>query len=433
MLSIFRLSLFTARFTAMPSSPKAILLTMLLAAFGALSIAGCGSRDAEPKGDRPAADGGGQAAALPSPVGRGAPLPEGFENSGPPATPTRAPVKMSSPDYGMQAFLWWRPEVAERDLGLLADMKFRWVKQIFGWRDIELEKGAFDWERTDRIVEQAETFGLQLMVRVDHQPNWARAGCSMMGPPDDIQDFADFLAAVAERYAGRIDAYQIWNEPNLAREWCDRSPSPDGYAEMLAASYSAIKAVDPRALVISAGLSPTGSQPPAAMPDDSYLERLYEAMGGSSDGHFDLLGVHAAGFAAPPEISPDEAAANKAQYGGERFFTFRRVEDLRAIQERFGDGDKQVAVLEMGWTSDTVHPDYAWHAVSEETKADYLVRAYEYAAENWTPWIGVMSAIFICDQDWTPDNEQYWWCITDPDGSPRPAFAALRDMPKVPQ
>jgi hypothetical protein len=154
-------------------------------------------------------------------------------------------------------------------------------------------------------------------------------------------------------------------------------------------------------------------------------------MGGQSDGYFDILGVHAAGFAAPPELDPAEAAADRARYGGERFFAFRHVEDLRAIQLRYGDADKQISVLEMGWTSDTVHPEYAWHAVSEQQKAEYLVRAYQYAAANWQPWIGVMFTIYICNPDWTPADEQYWWCVTNPDGTPRPAFTALERMTKL--
>ncbi len=346
------------------------------------------------------------------------------------ALPT-GPVEMGSPEYGVQAFLWWRPEIAERDMLLVKDMGFGWIKQGFGWRDIELEKGVYDWEHTDHIVDTALRYGdLDLLIRIDHQPKWARAGCSMQGPPDDLQDMADFLTEVATRYQGKISAYQIWNEPNLAREWCDQSPDPEAYAQMLRVSYEAIKAADQRALVISAGLSPTGTQPPTAMPDDVYLDRLYQAMGGSSAGYFDVLGVHAAGYAAPPETSPEEAAANEA-YGGERFFTFRRVEDLRRIQESYGDTDTRVAVLEMGWTSDPIHPEYEWHRVTEEQKADYLVRAYRYAAENWSPWIGVMTTIYVCDPDWTENDEQYWWCITNPDGTPRPAFEALKAMEKV--
>ncbi len=349
---------------------------------------------------------------------------------GPPPAPPKKPLTMDTPEYGTQAFLWWRPELAERDLLQVKDMGFGWVKQIFGWRDIETAKGKFDWSKTDHIVYTANRYGgIDLLIRVDHQPDWARKGCSLMGPPENMQDFADFLTAVATRYKGRIRAYQIWNEPNLAREWCDQKPSPQQYAQMLKTAYTAIKAADPDAMVISAGMSPTGTNDNTAMPDDVFYDELYKAMGGKSDGYFDVLGVHAAGFRAAPEVSPEEAAADKAKYGGERFFTFRRVEDIRKIMEKYGDAAKQMAVLEFGWTSDEIHPDYKWHAVTEQQKADYLVRAYQYAKKNW-PYMGLMSLIYIADPDWKPENEQYWWAITNPDGSKRPAFDALKAMPK---
>jgi hypothetical protein len=163
------------------------------------------------------------------------------------------------------------------------------------------------------------------------------------------------------------------------------------------------------------------------MPDDEYLRKMYQA---GVKGYFDVLGVHGAGYKAPPEMSPDEVA-KRPEYGGHRFFCFRRVEDLRAIMVQNGDGDKQVAVVEFGWTSDP-RPDspYHWHAVSEEEKADYLVRAYQWAKQNWSPWVGVMSAIYIADPEWTEQDEQYWWAVTNPDGTTRPAYEALKRMPK---
>ncbi|MCC7019626.1 MAG: beta-galactosidase [Ardenticatenales bacterium] len=341
-----------------------------------------------------------------------------------------SPVVLGSPEYAVQGFLWWRPEVAERDLLIAKDMGFTWVKQMFSWRDIETEKGKFDWSKADHIVRKSiEYQDIHLLIRLDFQPEWARSGCSDQGPPNDPQDYFDYVGAVAARYRGQVAAYQIWNEPNLAREWCDQAPDPAAYAALLKGAYAAIKAADPTAYVISAGLSPTGTQPPEAYPDDDYLDRLYTAMGGDSAGYFDILGVHAAGFAAPPETSPDEAAANPA-FGGERFFTFRRVEDMRAIMTKYGDDDARMAILEMGWTSDTIHDAYKWHAVSEETKADYLVRAYQYAKANWSPWMTIMSTIYLCNADWTKDDEQYWWCVNDPEGTPRPAFNALKAMPK---
>ncbi|MCB0027893.1 MAG: cellulase family glycosylhydrolase [Anaerolineales bacterium] len=336
----------------------------------------------------------------------------------------------ASPEYGVQTFLWWRPDIAQRDLALVDEMGFGWVKQHFAWRDIEtIEKGSYDWWRPDIIVGLAEDAGLKLLIRLDRQPFWTQPeGMAPQEnrPPDNLADFGDFCGAVAGRYKGRIAAYQVWNEPNLRREWGEEPPDPAGYTALLQVCYEAIKLADPDAIVISAGLAPTGNQLPDALPAPEFLQGMYDA--GAAD-YFDVLGVNAPGYKAPPELSPDEAAVSQ-EYGAGRWFAFRHVEDQRRIMVANGDGAKQIAVLEMGWTLDQVNPSYAWHAVSEQEQADYLVRAYEYAREHWTPWIGLMTTIYIADYDWTEADEQWWWSITLPDGSPRLAFTALSEMEK---
>lgn len=338
----------------------------------------------------------------------------------------------NSPEYGMHTSLWWRPEVAWRDINLVQSMGFGWIKQTFAWRDIEtLEKGKYDWYRPDLIVEAAEEAGLRLLVRIDRQPLWSQASQTELienGPPADPQDLADFCGALAGRFRGRIAAYQVWNEPNLTREWGGQPPDPAAYTTLLRACYQAIKAADPAAIVISAGLAPTGNQLPEALPDTDFLRGMYAA--GAADA-FDVLGVNAPGFKAPPEMSPDEVAG-RPELGGQRFFAFRHVEDMRQIMLEQGDGARQIAILEMGWTTDPVNPAYSWFAVDEATQADYLVRAYAYAAEHWQPWMGLMTTIFIADYYWTPEHhEQYWWSIVLPDGTPRPAYHALSAMPKI--
>ncbi len=357
----------------------------------------------------------------------------------PPPTPTAAPadllgdepVVMSfpSPDYGIHVFMWWKLDTALRDLGLVQDMGFTWVKQKFAWREIEgIEKGQYDWYRSDFIVEETEKAGLKLLVRLDRQPYWSEPADNQWqdsGPPGDYADFGDYCGAVAERYRGRIGAYQVWNEPNLSREWGNRPPDPAAYTELLGVCYTAIKAADPNAIVVSAGLAPTGTDTAEAMPDIEFLRGMYDA---GAAAYFDVLGANAPGYKAPPELDP--AAAEAPEYGGGRWFAFRHVEDLRALMVANGDGHKQVAVLELGWTTDKVNPDYAWHAVDEATQAEYLVRAYQYAAEHWQPWVGLMTTIYIADWEWTPENEQWWWAIVLPDGTPRPAYFALKDMPK---
>ncbi|MFZ5917188.1 MAG: hypothetical protein ACOYZ7_09665 [Chloroflexota bacterium] len=358
----------------------------------------------------------------------------------PAETPTATPAVvalMDSPAYGMQVFPWWKPDVADRDLGLVRDAGFGWVKVNFGWRDIEgAGKDHLDWTVPDRIVQQAQAYGLNMVVRVDHQPVWASTAEN--GPPQNYEDYGDLMAALAGRYRGRIQAYQVWNEPNLAREWGGQPPNAAQYVALLEVAYRRIKAVDPQAIVISAGLAPTTRWDDLAVPDTVFLQQMYDA---GAAAFFDVLGVHGAGYKAPPEIDPTVVAGDPALNNGDpspeerrRVYCFRHIEDIRQVMVQNGDAAKQVAVLEFGWTSDP-RPDspYHWHAVTEEEKADYLVRAYQYARYHWQPWIGLMSLIYLSDHHWTPDDEQYWWAITGP-GWPlaelRPAYLRLKAMPK---
>jgi len=351
----------------------------------------------------------------------------------PPPSPTpTTSSRMTSPDYGIQAFMWWRQDIGTRDLGLIRDMGFRWVKHIFAWNAIEgAAKGHFDWNSADRIVDDVNRYGLKLLARIDRAPVWA-GGQGENGLPSDLRDWGDFCFALASRYKGRIQAYQIWNEPNLAREWGGKPPNPAEYVELLRVAYEAIKRADPEAIVISAGLTPTGTYNDEAMPDEMYLEGMYQA---GFQRYCDMVGLHAAGFKAPPEISPDELLTTPGHpYGDQRFFCFRHVEDMRKIMEKYGDGARRVVILEFGWTTDTREGSpYAWHAVSQQEQAEYMVRAYRWAKEHWQPWIALMSLIYIADPYWTPENEEYWWAITEPNyPTPwtRPAYEALKQMPK---
>ena len=309
----------------------------------------------------------------------------------------------------------------------MTDAGFSWVKQTFAWEDIEGNgKGKYNWSIADRVVQQINSRGLKLLARVSSDPMadfWAGH------PPANANDYAEFVFELANRYnctaesIGCIHAFQIWNEPNLAREWGDKPPNPVEYVAFLGKAYNAIKIANPNTVVINAGMAPTGDYSDIAMPDDIFYEQMYEAMGGDSNGFFDMLGVHGAGFAAPPELDPAEAAAPDSPYGGYRFFSFRHVEDIREIMVQNGDGDKQIVLLEFGWTYDSVNPNYKWHGsdagIDAALQGKYLLRAYEFAAENWQPWIGLMSLLTMPNLSWLDDGnpedeEQYWWAILDP-------------------
>jgi polysaccharide biosynthesis protein PslG len=358
------------------------------------------------------------------------PRPPATATAVPPTATPRPPSKpaaMASPDYGIQAFMWWRPEVAHRDLGLIRDAGFTWVKQWFAWRDIEgAGKGQYDWTASDRIVQQVSEFGLKLIIRVDHPPEWAGP------PPGNIGHFADFLSAMVTRYRGRIHAYQVWNEPNLAREWGNKAPKAGEYTQMLKRAYQVIKKADPNALVISAGLAPTTELSQRAVPDTRFIQAMYDA---GAKPYFDMLGAHGAGYKAPPETDPGQVANDPNYYNtGDpncpgpacRIYCFRHVEDLRRIMVDNGDSQKRVVVLEFGWTRDErPGSPYYWHRVPDEfVQGDYMVRAYQYAKGHWQPWIGVMSLIYMPDFEWTQADEQYWWSIMEPSALDQLRFKA---------
>ncbi len=72
-------------------------------------------------------------------------------------------------------------------------------------------------------------------------------------------------------------------------------------------------------------------------------------------------------------------------------------------------------------------PAYAWFAITEQTKANNIVEAMQYARAHWSPWIGVMMFWTLADPTWDKNREEYWWAVTGPGGSPRLAYISVRN------
>ena len=327
--------------------------------------------------------------------------------------------------YGIQTFLWWDTGAAGVHLDWVRLLSFSHVKQIFAWSDLEALPGHWDWTQADRILGEVERRGLAAGRSAGADTRLGARARSASGPrraPIDLGAWSAYCAALAERYAGRVAAYQIWNEPNLSREWGGQKPDPARYVSLLAACSRSIRRADPGAILISAGLAPTGNYDDEALPDDIFLDHMYR---NGFQAHVDVVGVHAPGYAAP-EIGPDDEAALQ------RWFTVRRVEDLRKIMLSYGDEARQMAIMEFGYTTETINPEYRWFSVSEAEQAELILRAYEYALANWRPWIGLMTLIYLPDLSWQTDDEEFWWSIVAPDtGLPRQAFIDVANMRKV--
>jgi len=297
-------------------------------------------------------------------------------------------------------------------LHLASEAGFDAVVQVFSWLEIEPTREEWHWEYPDFVVRAARHYGLDLIVRLDRQPAWAtEPAVDGAAPPDDLDDYATFAGTVAQRYRGQIKGYIVWNEPNLAREWGGRPPDPAAYTNMLRRTYKAIKAADPEATVVSAGLASTNHQNAEAMDDRVFLEAMYQAGAGA---YFDTLGVHPYGFAYPPD---DPQGAHDG-------LNLARLLDLRAIMEAHGDGDKPVWVTELGWTTAGVG-EGSWLTVTPQQQADYLIGAWRRALTDEMAWLQVFT-VWNLSQGLPPTNEMAGYSLLDESGEPKPAYHALR-------
>jgi hypothetical protein len=224
-----------------------------------------------------------------------------------------------------------------------------------------------------------------------------------------------------------IHAYAIGNEVNLSREWGGQPPDPLRYARLLAIAYARIKTADPDALVISAGIAPTGGDSEGAVDDLAYAQALFQA--GIAD-YIDGYGFHPYGFAYPPEHDPDDPAA--------RGLLFRRAEAHRRLMEAYGAGDRRMWATEFGWLLDPREegmtcswPELDWQRVPARQQADYVVRAFAFARANW-PWMGPM---FLWNYDFSrapahpdPCEQMKFFSLLDLKGEERLIMQALRQV-----
>ncbi|MCE5259496.1 MAG: cellulase family glycosylhydrolase, partial [Chloroflexi bacterium] len=308
------------------------------------------------------------------------------------------------------------------------DAGFNWVKVQVSWADSEPDfKGGYAWAKLDEFIAKLDAAGLKVLLTVNDAPDWARSAFTdktVSGPPADPQDMADFMAALAGRYQGKVQALEVWSAQNLAYEWGYDEIDAERYVELLCAVFKAVKAVDPNIAIISGGLMPTGVTAEGISIDDlEYLRQMYAA---GCKACMDGVGVHPLGYNNPPDARIDYTNPDEPTFKVHRSFYFR--ETMLAYHELMvlnGDAGKRLWPTEFGWASSSdPNPGYEYAAdVTEAEQAQYLVRAYQMMKE-WG-WVGPAFA-------W---NLNYG--VTDPGSSfahfsvwERQAYDSLRAMTK---
>ncbi len=349
-----------------------------------------------------------------------------------PDTADAAVARSDLSPFGVNTFLEQEVEPAkrERSLQMIADAGFKWIRQQFPWYDLEISgKGNYQdcrngpcidaWAKYDNIVDLADKYGVQILARLEAPPKWAQAVEGSFAPPAKLDDYGDYVAAVATRYKGRIAYYQIWNEPNNYPEWGEQPVDPEAFTQLLCTAYRRLKAIDPNARVIAPALTPTislepGPGPGTGLNDFIFLQRMYDAGAGQC---FDIMSAQGYGlFSGPTDrrLRP-------------RNVNFSRPMYIRDLMVKNGDAAKPIWISEMGWNAvpDEV-ADKRFGQVSLATQAEYLPMAYERIQREW-PWAQVaFTWFFKRASDAEKDQGFYYFRLVEPDFTPLPVYEAMK-------
>lgn len=324
-----------------------------------------------------------------------------------------------------------------------------WVKMQIQWWLVHPSPDAAQWFFYDGVIEEAANHNLHLMVSVVGAPEWTRAAGGENGPPDDYNEYANFLTELINRHPGRIDAIEVWNEQNLDREWTTTNGiSPEDYVQFLSVAYQAIKAADPEIIVISGALSPTGDGDWVRWANDfDYMDR---ALAAGMLNHADCVGAHHNGYNVPPNVRVEDTNSLpeaqtavfegpfKNQFTGDRpnhLWTFKSTMDGYVERIRAYSPDMKVCVTEFGWASSEGYDTYpaGFEFAQDNTlqeQADYIVQAYQQMYASGDYWLTFLFNFDFGNKGSGPTDDPVPYSIIDTQGIPRPAFAAVAEMEK---
>ncbi|PIU92213.1 MAG: hypothetical protein COZ06_21050 [Armatimonadetes bacterium CG_4_10_14_3_um_filter_66_18] len=94
-----------------------------------------------------------------------------------------------------------------------------WCRHDFSWGALEPENDRFEWEKYDRLIEDAHRHGVQILPILDYTAPWAASKeGDGVSPPKNVTDWEDFVEHVVARYSQppfSLRYFQVWNEPTV--------------------------------------------------------------------------------------------------------------------------------------------------------------------------------------------------------------------------
>ncbi|MCU1698046.1 MAG: hypothetical protein JWR34_4109 [Mycobacterium sp.] len=165
------------------------------------------------------------------------------------------------------------------------------------WAGINPIPGYYNWSQDDYLINAANARGMGVLAVITTTPGWANSpnAPGVYGAPASAAAYGQFAGLAAQRYAGKVSAYEIWNEPNAA-PYYGPQPDPAGYTQLLKAAYPAIKAADPTATVVGGVVGSTVTYQNLTLNPVTFVDEMYQ---NGAQGYFDALSFHPYQYTTP--------------------------------------------------------------------------------------------------------------------------------------
>ena len=279
-----------------------------------------------------------------------------------------------------------------------------WIRVDFLWPAIEAEPGVFDWSAYDEIAAAASARHLGVLATVLFTPDWATSAPSWTGVPD-VAAWTDFCRRAAERYRGKIDHWEIWNEPNLSEFWAG---SRQQYIDVLLKPGSdALHAGNPDAQV--------GGPALAHLVSADWFDWLSDVLSQAGD-RLDFITHHVYNGSGNRQVT---SKLNDSTLFGDQpglwSVVAPSVREVLEHEHRFGG---PFWLTETGWQS---------AAVGESHQAGYYsgILGDWFTGQHRQDWI---TRLFFYElQDPDPSTGLSWGMLAA-DGTPKAAYSAYRDF-----
>jgi hypothetical protein len=247
---------------------------------------------------------------------------------------------------------------------------------------------------------------------------------SALGPASMVtqsgfeQSVADWVAGMA---AAGADAIEIWNEPNIDREWQNGHISPQAYTNLLCTAYRSIKAANSGTAVISAAPAPTGyfgGCGANGCDDQPWLEGLRNAGAAQC---MDYIGAHHNQGATSPS-----ARSNHPNDPGSTHTSYFFLPQTQLYYNIFG-GARRVFYTEMGYVTPEgtcacgLPSNFDWgNGTSLAEQSAWLSEAVQ---------LSISTGMVRCVIVWNVDYVRNDCCECNPqvrDCDPQASFAIIR-------